>query len=195
MRPRDNPFRSERLDHGPYHLHGTTWSELLSRLLAHQGPCSIVGPHGAGKTRLLHELFARLQAQGAPTLLLRLDREARPAAPGPGVIVLVDGLEAQPPWRRWWWSSGWRRARAVVVARHVRGREPVLHECRPDHALARALVDDLTADLTARASGRGVDDLELRALLRAHPGDLRTVLRALYDRYAALPDDDRAQPS
>jgi hypothetical protein len=104
--------------------------------------------------------------------------------------VLVDGLEAQPPWKRWWWSGWWRRARAVVVARHVHGREPVLHECRPDFALTRALVDDLGAH-----AGAVIDDLELRALLRAHPGDLRTVLRALYDRYAALPDDDRAQPS
>jgi hypothetical protein len=180
MRPRDNPFRSERLDHGPYRLHGATWPELITRLLAHQGPCSVVGPHGAGKTRLLRELCARLQAQGVPTLLLRLDREARPAAPGPGVVVLVDGLEAQPPWKRWWWSGWWRRARAVVVARHVHGREPVLHECRPDFALTRALVDDLGAH-----AGAVIDDLELRALLQAHPGDLRTVLRALYDRFAS----------
>ncbi len=187
MRPRDNPFRSERLDHGPYRLHGTTWPALLARLLAHPGPTSVVGPHGAGKTRLLHELSARLQAQGVPTLLLRLDREARPAAPEPGVVVLVDGLERQPPWRRWWWAGWWRGARAVVVARHVRGREPVLYECRPDFALARALVDDLTA---ARASGPAVGDLELRALLQAHPGDLRTVLRALYDRCGALADHD-----
>lgn len=172
-------------------MHGAAWPELLARVLAHRGPCSVVGPHGAGKTRLLHELSARLQARGTPTLLLRLDHEARPAALRPGVVVLVDGLERQPPWRRWWWSGWWRGARAVVVARHVRGREPVLHECRPDFALARALVDDLTA---AHAGGPLVADLELRALLQAHPGDLRAVLRALYDRFGALPDDG-AQPS
>lgn len=182
VRPRDNPFRSERIDHAPYRLHGATWPDLLARVLAQRGPSSIVGPHGAGKSRLLHELAARLRDRGIPVHHLRLDRQPAPFPTSPGAILLVDGLEAQPLWRRAWWSVRWHRARALVFTRHTRGRDPVLHECRPDFALARALVDTLTADLP-----HPVPDADLRALLQAHPADLRSLLRALYDRFSTLP--------
>ncbi|MCB9753538.1 MAG: hypothetical protein H6713_26650 [Myxococcales bacterium] len=188
MRPRDNPYRSERMDGLPYRLRGADWATLIERVRA-GGWLEVVGPHGAGKTRLLEELARRLPAAGVPT------RYARVGPGGQDVsrsmfnrerALLIDGLEAAPrraAWRvRLALATG--RARAVVVARHVGGRARRLYTCAPDYALARELVDALDP-------ASAPDDASLRALLAGHEGNLRAVFRALYDRAAGLPSATR----
>jgi hypothetical protein len=187
VRARDNPFRVERLLTLRYRLAGHTWDELLGRLAAYDHRAALVGPHGHGKTTLLEELAVRLEGRG---FLLRTatlhEGDRRLSAEQehtlfadltPCDCLLLDGAEQLSPlsWRRVERRS--RAAGGLVVTSHRPGLLPTLLECRT--------TPELLADLLQQLLGEEAGGLSPEELHARHRGNLRDVLRELYDRWAA----------
>lgn len=191
MRPRDNPFRTERLEQLPFQLDDVTWPDLWTRLDDLHYHAAIVGAHGTGKTTLLHELKAKLREAGWTTLCLRCDAEHRtlpaddlhtlPGAAIDRLIILLDGAEQLHPLAWWRFRRRSRRAAGLIITTHRPGRLPTLLECRT----SPTLLADLAAQLLNRS------DTTLRAtaetLFHRHRGNLRDALRAWYDQLAEAP--------
>ena len=188
MKARDNPFAVDRLHRLRFRFRGDSWEALFKRL-EHLGfRAALVGRRGNGKTTLLGELVERLQDRGHCIKRLRLN-EQRPAFLrsflqhfwhdlGPDDIVVLDGAEQMG--RIAWWSfrRRSRAARGLIVTSHRPGLLPTLIECRT----SRELLADLLRELLG-----GKDDAVWDEALRQyaqHRGNIRDVLRALYDQCA-----------
>jgi len=78
-------------------------------------------------------------------------------------------------WRRL--RRGARPAGILVITTHREGRLPTLHSC----ATSVDLIAELAAELVA--PGR-LDSVCFADLFWRHQGNVRTALRALYDRFA-----------
>jgi ATPase subunit of ABC transporter with duplicated ATPase domains len=172
MRARDNPFRAERVQRLRYRL-DLPWPAFVERWTSLGRRGAIVGPEGAGKTTLLEGFAEVLRARGETVQWVRLSEEAREMpAVEPGAVLLLDGAE-QLDAARWRLVRG--QAASGVATSHRPGLWPTLWECRTSPELLDALLGDLGASQW-RA--------EARALFDARKGNLREVLRALYDRCA-----------
>ncbi len=198
MRPRDNPFRVERLEALDFRPQGMDWATLEHRLMRLNLRAAIIGPEGSGKTTLLRQLGDRLEGWGYRTRWVQVGRDRRPP-PGSlraameGLderdVVLFDGAGHLPPPR--WWAVRWRcrRAGGLIVTGH-RGRPlPVLIRTRTDPVLLAALIRSLLSQAHDADSGlAGMTAMEVdgvaSALWHRHRGDLRAALRSLYDRCA-----------
>jgi hypothetical protein len=158
MKPRENPFRTERVLTLRYRFTEDDWTRFLARLRASDYRGAIVGPEGSGKTTLLEDLGRRLA---------RLPPEERGEK-----VVLVDGFE-QLSWleRR----RLLQRAPRLVVTSHGPCSLPTLLETRTSPELLRSLVHELQPGISAQSLDR--------AFFR-HNGNLRLVFRELYDRCA-----------
>ncbi len=185
MRPRDNPFRTERLGRLAFRAPGVDVEALCDEVLGRRPRCAIVGPHGTGKTTLLGDLGRAFAGRG-----LRVHRHflsedrARPSAAarlreaatlGPGDVLLFDGAGHLGPaaWAALRIAS--RRATALVVTAHGPGRGPTLLETRacPER------LGELVGELLGRRDP-GLDRLVQR-LHEEHGGNAREALLALYD--------------
>jgi hypothetical protein len=187
MRARDNPFKVQRVHSLAYRLEGTSWEALLERLDALRFRAALVGPHGHGKSTLLKEIAARLEARGLAVrkVLLHegerwLTREQRRTllqGVTPRDLLLLDGAEqlCRPAWLDLQWRS--RRAAGLLVTSHRPGLLPTLHECRTGPALLAALVGELL--------GRKGEEIQAGDLLSRHRGNVRDALAELYDLHAA----------
>ncbi len=200
MRARDNPFRISEVGAIEFLTPvGDSWPEILARLDRFGLRAEIAGPHGSGKSTLLRRITGELERRGFATHAMRLCAdEPRPgvrecrawlrSAPRDAVIV-VDGADLLS---RFAWQTISRRSRAnsgLVITTHRRGLLPTLIEPETSVELLEALV--------ARLLG-GSDSLprrELVALYRAHGGDLRECLFALYDRWAGRRSDTASPAS
>jgi len=179
VRPRDNPFRSERIDALAYRPEGWTWEALLAQLEAMDFRAAVVGPHGSGKTTLLASLVPRLVARGFTCRACRLRRGERDVPPdllvdaGRSDILIVDGADllSRAAWRRVRRAA--LRAGGLVVACHREGLLPTLVECCPSLVTVGAVVDELNPG--------GVPRDLLAALFDRHGGNVRSILRELYD--------------
>lgn len=194
LRARDNPFAVERVLQLRYRFRDDGWPSLLSRLRSLRCRAAIVGPHGSGKTTLLEELGERLTAQSVRVHRLFLNEQSR-AYPTdfvrrirdvltPSDIILFDGCEQLGPlaWQRFRWQT--RRAGGLIITTHAPGRLPTLWTCET----SRALLTDLVSQLLGETATVAEEDL--RRLFDKHRGNLRDVLRELYDRAAAEPACD-----
>lgn len=158
------------------------WNRLLSRLESLGRRAAIVGPHGSGKTTLLEDLGARLEAQGWRVQYLRLhaDRRSLPSLPkvDDRVFLLCDGAEQLRilDWIRLRWCAA--RAGGLAITTHRAGRLPTLHRCETTPALLREVAGSLGATLT---------EVESTMLWVRHAGNLRDVIRELYDRWSDVP--------
>jgi len=189
-RAHENPFRVERILTIRYRPLDTSWQMLLERLSDFSFRAAICGPQGAGKTTLLEDLALRLTESGRTTRSLQLRRESRAAA-GRQVqsflesaqasdILLVDGAEQLNPLA---WHRLKRRSRqhaGLVITTHAPGRLPTLIECRTTLSLLASIVEQLVP-----ADAASLRDA-LPELFARHDGNIRTCLRALYDRSAAI---------
>jgi hypothetical protein len=182
---RDNPFATDRVLRVRYRPQGWTWEQLLGRLSALDYRAAIVGPEGRGKTTLLEDLGGRLRAAGRGVRLLGLSRERR-AFPRAFLhdffgdvsgrdVVLLDGAEQMS--RLAWGDFARRSKRAggLVITSHRPGLVPTLVECETSVDLLRGIVRDLHA---------GGADASLDARFHRHRGNVRDVLRELYDVHA-----------
>ena len=176
----------QRTDALRYRLAGGL-EALADRFDALGRRASVVGPHGAGKTTLLEALAPRLAARGLAPRPLRLHRGERRlgaagerwlAAAAPGVVLMLDGADelGLAAWPRVLARS--RRAGGLLIATHRRGLLPVLHRCRPGHALLGELMGELDAGCGCRLPAPG-------ELFARHRGNRRLALRELYDRHSA----------
>lgn len=189
MRARDNPFRTERTDRLSYRAPGFGWSELLARLETIGGRGAIRGAQGSGKSTLLRELEVRLAVKGLEVRRLRPSPDDRRLAKrqlrawlegvGPNTVLLLDGADRVGwlEWRRLVRSA--RSAAALVITTHREGRLPTLHRCSTSTALLEELVTEL-------AGPSEVEAISVAELLARENGNVRTALRALYDRFAAI---------
>ena len=189
MRARNNPFASQRVLKVRYRLSGAVWSQLEERLEALRFRAALVGPHGHGKTTLLEDLGARLEARGfrvRPVTLHEGERRLGPARvamlfrdPGPRDLLLVDGAEQLD--RLAWWSLR-RRSRSaagIVITSHEPGLLATLHECRTSPELLAGIIQDLLPCSMGEAPSAA-------ELFVRHRGNLRDALRELYDLYAGI---------
>jgi len=185
MRPADNPFAMQRIDAIPYEMRGMSWDDLLARLERLGRRSAIVGPHGTGKSTLMEALAARLEARAWQVRYHRLRRDDR-AVPssflaqlGPTTMLMLDSAGCLGPGA---WLDVARRSRssgALIITAHRPGRLPTLLRTRIDASLMTRLVEALLGGSSPWPPA------ELEAMLRAHRGNARQVLRELYDRIAA----------
>ena len=182
MRARDNPFATDRVLRIRYRPQGWTWAQLLARLEALNYSGAIVGAEGRGKTTLLQDLGGRLAQQGFGVKHVRLTQE-RPAFPrgfyrdffqdvSRRDVLMFDGAEQLGRVGWWRFIRASRRARGLVITSHRAGLLPTLVECATSVPLLRGIVDDL------HPVGA---DLPVDALFQRHRGNIREVLRELYD--------------
>lgn len=193
MLARDNPFSSCRMHSVGYaFMDGSDCKQLLRRLHQIGGRGAIVGPEGTGKSTLLEELRACCSAQGYRTYIFSasaagnpiLFREfvARMRAARKADYIFIDSGE----------QLGRLRLRLVrlmlssksylVITAHRKGLLPTLYRTEVSSKLLTRIVGQLLpagAELPARAE----------CMLAAHRGNVRGVLRELYDYYAALPPE------
>ncbi|MBX3074917.1 hypothetical protein KF728_26305 [Candidatus Obscuribacterales bacterium] len=194
MKPRENPFSTERVSELRYRLEGTCGS-LLERLHALGARASIVGQHGNGKTTLVEDLEQYLQSRGF-TVMRLLVNQAYSFIPHAfwhtntkGVYVLLDGKE-RLPWVVWIaFQFKCRDAAGVVIVEHEPGRWPILHECKTTFPLFESLIDQmLNAEHKARLPAGFLEQL-----FSSHGGNIRDCMRDLYDYFADLPRSEACQ--
>jgi len=180
MKARDNPFSTRRTDRLAFRSRGCGWPDLMARLetLSYRG--AIVGPDGSGKTTLLEELACRLSADfRIRRAFLSADRRCLPEGSFfDGIrsrdLFLIDGADllGAADWARCRHRTS--RAGGLIITSHRTGLLPLLIECRTDPALL--------ADLVAELAGPA--DINVEALHAAFAGNIRDILRHLYDVYA-----------
>lgn len=196
MKARDNPFRSECLAEIPYRFEKVSLADSARELAILGWRAAVVGPHGSGKTTFLREMRAWLIRAGFRVHHLVLTEECAHFPPGfmrqisrglaPDDFILLDGCEQMNgvEWFRFKWLT--RGAAGLLITTHREGRLPTLLQTRASPALIGNLVRDLT--------GRGAEASLCHRLYQAHGGNVREVLRELYDLCAEDKSLDRFAP-
>lgn len=185
MRPRENPFRAQRLDGLSYRFSaGTSADSLLERFFRLGARAAIVGPHGHGKSTLLRALAAALHEQGYEVRRAILRAEAPRLTPAerrnflaaltPRTVLFLDGAEQLGEARWALLRLRARRAGGLLITTHRPGRLPTLFECRTSPELLNELVETLAPGLVPEAS--------VRELFKGTRGNVRESLRTLYER-------------
>jgi hypothetical protein len=181
-----NPFTSVRIRPGamPFLFRdGESAAALVKRLRASHWCGQVIGPHGTGKSTLVESLLPLVAAQGKQIVRVPLpgrDQDAARSGPvTPATVLVIDGFEQFGPLQRWaWrWYCWWRGCGLLVTAHRDLGL-PTLTTTAVDEALAQRVV----ASLLPREETR-ITPNDVSQALRAHQGNLRDALFALYDIY------------
>jgi len=179
MKARDNPFSSRKVLEVRYSLQSITWEELMARLNALNRRAAIVGPEGSGKTTLLEDLANYFSTQLRTRWFSLYPDLTIPDfhAIEPKHLVFVDGADALN-------RVSWRQllqipCAGLIVTLHQPMHLPTLVEC----FTSPELLSEITAKLIG-AESKQIQELS-RALFVKHNGNLRDVLRELYDIWAA----------
>lgn len=193
-RARLNPFAAHHVEKIPFRFFKGTWESNLARLAAHGFRAAIVGPHGSGKTTLLLELRDRILRPAAGECSPELPQRCRLVCiarrPGeiedqleavvqhtePPVCWLVDGFERLGWWQKWRLLDATRRGAGLVVTAHRRGLLPVWVRTRTDPGLLKHVLGQLPVESTPALLQQA------SVALARHRGNLREVLRTLYDQ-------------
>lgn len=164
--------------------------QLVDRLRAGGWRGQIVGPHGVGKSTLLHSLMPELVAAGRTISwwTLQRGRSGWPAAMRQAAqawdartLVVVDGCEQLPWFARRRLKARCRSAGAgLLVTSHRDVGLPLLMALDCPLRTVQELVAHLLADdpIVIRPD-------EVSSCFRAHRGNVREVFFALYDLYEA----------
>ena len=104
---------------------------------------------------------------------------------GRDTVVLFDGADSLGRVAWWCLRQATRRAAGLVITVHDAGRLPEVHRCLPSLEVLERLVRELVGDEARRLRGL------VRRLYLLRGGNIRDVLRDLYEAYAS----DRARPS
>lgn len=182
--PRDNPFRSACVDAlGYVPPNGQTWEEIESRIRAANFRGALVGPHGHGKSTLMHRLakldvpcareshdVIQVQADGS-----NLSDVKRALTIGPPRLFL-DGYDLLP----WRLRRKVSRRPQVIVTSHRETKLPTLFRCETTPRLLGEVIGHLSPVVK-----QALADDAMAALYSAHHGNIRNALRELYDRVAS----------
>lgn len=163
---------------------------VLARLKAANWRGQIVGPHGAGKSTLMHALRERLGREGVGAI------DWHPSAPEePGRLLLAEGFEKLPPKQCRTHLRAWRRSgQRFLLTTHrplrwQRGAPPVVATLAPDCRLLARLFQRLTAERRTP-----VTLANARASFALRRGDLREVWFDLYDLHEKHARANRTVP-
>lgn len=190
MRARENPFRSDRVERIAYWFEHDTWDTLLERFARLSRRAAIVGPEGTGKTTLLEQMAGRLSELGWEAVLERMspadgaaragDMLRRAAALAPRDVLLLDGADHLPPLA---WLRLRRRTRSaggLLITSHRAGMLPTLIDTSASLRIVRDVVAGLLGGKCPAV------ERALPGLLAARRGNVRLILRDLYDLYGRL---------
>lgn len=181
-----NPFASRYINALPYRAHGVDAAVLCEHLDNLGGRAAIVGPHGAGKTTLMGQMASALASHGWRVHAFRTRagrgqaEEWLATAYSVEDAVLVDGAGHLGPLARRRLFRWARTAGRVLVTAHHPVGVPTLHRCEPSLTLLDALVGELAGPRAADLRPVSHD------LYAVHRGNMRDVLRGLYDHCAGL---------
>jgi len=203
---RDNPLSVHKVTAVPFRFPVGNWETHLQRLQLLRYRGAIVGPQGSGKTTLLRELSKRLQSTGRAVCYLFLPQEAAHReqlvgigwqAARSGQIVLIDGWERLRRQQRrqliqatgegegegggvadGWGGAAGRPGGGLIVNSHRPCRLPTWVHLQPTRDTLIYVLNCLERldqpPFIARAE----------QLFAVHAGNVRDVLRALYDDVA-----------
>jgi len=188
VRPRDNPFRIERLHELPYRFAEGDRKDFLDRIRQLQFRGAIIGPHGSGKTTLIEQLVQWLHQENYATRPLRLNEfnriQHQPLTADwlknspQDTILILDGAEQlhRSVWKKLATAS--LQHAGLIITSHQPGFLPTLIECRTSVKLL--------ADLTQALLGgdKELSEKPLADLYQRHRGNIRDCLRELYDAAA-----------
>ena len=186
---RNNPLAVHRTDAIPFYFGETRFASIESFYLHVQKFSfhgAILGRHGRGKTTLLCELHSFLRDQEISSELVFLPRERQLQRKSiddliqhglSGSVVLVDGLERVSFLARQRILSRSKRFGGFIATTHRPGRLRTLLHCRTSQQTMVETLDSL---------GLNQPNVITAALplLSKHRGNIRLVLRELYDQYA-----------
>ena len=187
-----NPFSTRFTRPGaiPYIFSpGTSCNALRKRLAELSWTAQVIGPHGSGKSTLIHQLSAAFAQVDREVVLVTLnDRQRKLPITrtdsrlwNDETLVIIDGFEQLNWWNRLWLQQicGKRRAGLLVTA-HTDVGLPTLEETTVCLKTAKTIVAHLSTGQCPVA-----DDL-LADYLRKHNGNMREVLFGLYDQYEQI---------
>lgn len=162
-----NPFATRFVKPGALEFRSTSAvnvDELEERWRRHLKQASIVGPHGCGKSTLIHELTRRVSEAGGQVesfifrkpnastknrrclreLISCLRRLTAQQLQNQTIAVTIDGLEQLNVWQRY---AIYRQAKnsdvLLLVSSHSRSRFPLLCELKSDDTSWQAAVESL----------------------------------------------------
>lgn len=179
-----NPFRTERIHSLPFLPHPKTEHTLLQKLQQTQHRGVIVGRTGSGKSTLLHQIRRQYESDGIPVCSIKLDREHRDLPPDlmqslgnqpDPTILCIDGAEQLH-------TVAWKRLMrkveslggCIVTSLHPLPLNTIF-QTEPHADVLTEILNTLYEGPIPETSAE---------LLKAYDGDIRQVLRALYDRWA-----------
>ncbi len=188
---KDNPFASHRVEAVTYRFAEADWNSHIQRLVLMNWRGAIVGDQGSGKTTLMLEMKSRLNegiAGEMSAYYCFVSRDSQEhakeleqlfLAASCGSVLLVDGIE-RLSWflRRRLLRCEPERTRLVVTAHGTIGLPLWLH-CQTDWPLMQSVLEALVDS---------PDESLIQATLRlfkTHRGNIRDVLRSLYDLWSA----------
>jgi hypothetical protein len=189
--PIRNPFATSATRPGDlaFHFHASNLSTatLIQRLQESNWWGEIVGPHGSGKSTLIHALIPEIESHARIVCHHTLGQRQRRLPEWSDRCrdwsmrhqVVVDGYEQLGAWNRWRLRRMCRRRSCgLLVTAHQTVGMPRIHTTSVTPELARQLVDRLLQDQEPLISRREVEDSFER-----QRGNLREVFFELYDLY------------
>lgn len=192
-------------------------SELVQSLVDRfdrEPALAVIGPHGTGKTTLLHCLKPRLEAGFGDVRYVRLNSSSKPVSPVEATrmlahqgLVVIDGFEQLPLASRLvivaYAKFGRQAGRLLATAHRRQWLVPTFFCTRWDATIVRDLTAEKLAGLTAwqRAAMQPIADrlaqqhLGDREVGSSVPANVRDYWFSLYDAYEELRSESTATPS